>query len=107
MNGTDRRGFGQRIQQGVHLYRSRHDGVGYDEIGRLVAEAEGRDKPYGKSTVSEWIAERNEPRLRTFDALAAVLGGDAYWYAWGVGDPPENPLTTRLRLVPRKGEGPA
>lgn len=104
MNDEGKRGFGQRIQQGVHLYRSRHDGIGYDEIGRLVAEAEGRAKPYGKSTVSEWIAERNEPRLRTFDALASVLGGEPWWYAWGVGEPPVNPLATRMRLVQRGGQ---
>lgn len=100
MNEQGKRGHGQRIQQGVHIYRSQHDGATYDDIGRRVAEVEGRERPYGKSTVSGWISEQNEPRLSTFDALAVVLGGDPYWYAWGVGHPPENPLTTRLRLVP-------
>ena len=104
MDESGGRGIGKRIELAILLYRSRVDPrASQAEIARLVGEAEaGREKGYSGSTLTEWLQERNEPRLAAFDALAEVLGGDPWWYAWGVGSPPPNPMVEGLQLAPRR-----
>ena len=100
------RGIGKRLELAILLYRSRvGPKVNQAEIARLIGEAEeGRGRGYSGSTLTEWLQERNEPRLATLEAMAAVLGGDPWWYAWGVGNPPPNPMVEGLELVPRQGK---
>lgn len=106
MDNSGGRGIGKRIELAILLYRSRVDARATQAgIARLVGEAEaGRGKGYSGSTLTEWIQERNEPRLSAFEALAAVLGGDPWWYAWGVGNPPPNPMVDGLELMPRRSK---
>jgi transcriptional regulator with XRE-family HTH domain len=73
-------GYGQRIKQAIlDLSASRGAEVTYGEVGRAVAVAEGRPKPYSSSAVSEWIQERSEPTIRAFRAMEAVFGKGAAW----------------------------
>lgn len=79
------RGFGLRIKQAVldraaKLAREGNPGRPYSlaQFGRDVGQLE-RGKDYPSGTVGEWVAERNEPTISTFRAMAQVLGVDAAW----------------------------
>jgi hypothetical protein len=101
-------GYGRRIEQAILLYSSVHGRTSLDVWGKLVAEAEGRAKPYGKSTVVGWINEDSEPELSVFYAMAAVAGGDPSWYAFGNGEGPGNPAaetTTPAQRGAGRGKG--
>lgn len=67
------------------LERRLRRSIALDEMGRMVAEAEGRpDDPYAPSVVSRWLRGVSEPRQRaTWRALAQVLGVSAGWLAFG------------------------
>lgn len=67
-------GQGKRIEQLVFdLSAKLGRRITLAEFGELVGKAEsGRNRPYSKSGVSEWIQERNEPTLAAFVAMAVV-----------------------------------
>lgn len=75
----DRHGFGERIRQAVldHASQIRRQ-YSFAELGREVGTLE-RGKPYSSSAVGEWLAERNEPTLSTFKAIAKVTGKPVAW----------------------------
>lgn len=55
-----------------------------DEIGRRVAEEEGKDDPYSAPVVQRWIEGQAHPRtMATWRALAAVLNVRLGWLANG------------------------
>lgn len=79
------RGFGNRIKQAVlehaaKLAREGAPGRTYSlaQFGRDVGMLE-RGKEYPSGTVGDWVAERNEPTITTFRAMAQVLGRETGW----------------------------
>lgn len=99
------RGWGNRIAQAVLMYASTVGRrVGLEELGQLVAEAEGREQPYRNTTLSMWMGEKSEPPIRAFEAMAQVFGCDPWWLVWGVGRPPSNVMLERTVAVPRSSE---
>lgn len=74
-------GFGKRIKQAI-LDRASQIGRAYTgrELAHETGLAErGRGKPYAASMVTEWIAERSQPGLAAFHAMAKVTGKDVAW----------------------------
>lgn len=79
-------GHGRRIEQAIFDRQS--------ALGRRYTQSEfGRDvgmrlrgKPLGRSTLVDWIAERNQPSLEAFAAMEAVLErpGIRVYLAFGV-----------------------
>lgn len=69
-------GFGRRVRRAWHLWASRSDeAVTYADFGAALAKEEKRvEGPYSTSAISEWIAERSEPRISTFRAMATISG---------------------------------
>ncbi len=54
------------------------------EIGEAVARAAGLDEPVAPSVVRRWLIAQQEPRgLAVWRALAAALGVDPGWLAFG------------------------
>lgn len=98
---TDDAGWGERIERGILLYSAANGRTSLEAIGELVASFEGREKAYGRSTVQEWTKEKNEPSIRTFEALAQVFDCDPWWLVWGVGRSPDNPVAKHVKPVPR------
>lgn len=76
---TAPQGFGGRIRQAVLDHASRL-GRQYSlsEFGREVGQLE-RNREYTPSAVTEWLAERSEPSISTFRAMAKVTGKDVAW----------------------------
>ncbi len=72
-------GYGDRIRQAV-LDHAARIGRRYSnrEFAEDVARAEGR-KAYSASAVSEWTAERSQPSIETFKAMAKVTGKSVTW----------------------------
>ena len=98
-------GWGDRIAEAVlHYSAAVHRRVSLEEFGALLAHREGREKSYGKATVSAWIKEKNEPGLKTFDAMAALVRCDPWWIVWGVGQPPANVLLPETTKAVPRGE---
>lgn len=100
-NVTTASGWGQRLEQCLLLYQARHGRTSLERWGELIANAEGREKPYTKAAASMWIAEKSEPSLRTFEAIAYVVQCDPWWLAWGVGRPPSNVALDLFTPEPR------
>lgn len=82
-------------------YQAVHGRTSLAAVGELLARIEGREKPYHKVTVGDWLAERSEPSLDTFKAIAQLFGGTAAWYAFGEGVPPINHVAEASSLVPK------
>lgn len=81
-------GFGARIRRAWHLWASQNESqVTYADFGAALAREEGREEPYSTSAISEWIAERSEPKARTYRAMARLSGFRVEWLMEGT--PPE------------------
>lgn len=98
---ADRRGWGERIERAILLYAAANGRTSLERVGELVASFEGRDRPYRAPTVSEWISEKNEPTIATFEAMAQVFDCDPWWLVWEVGRAPANPVAKDVRPAPR------
>ncbi len=72
-------GFGDRIRQAILDHAARL-GRRYSnrEFADAVAKAEGR-KSYSAQAVTEWTAERSQPSIETFKAMAKVTGKSVTW----------------------------
>lgn len=76
-------GFGGRFTEAYFLAAASRKGkIGQDEVGRLVGEKLG-DEPITAATVSRWGSGKQEPDLRTIEAIADVLDCDPGWLAFG------------------------
>jgi hypothetical protein len=110
----DASGYGQRIRQALLDYqatvvRGRYSDAQFaHDVG--IAE---RGKPYGRSSVTDWVAERTEPSRTTWIAMELVLKqpGFAVYGSFGVWPQPSasyaRPLTDRqpdyLRVAEAQG----
>lgn len=62
------------------LERSLGHDVSWEELGRMVADAEdGRGEPYSASVVRRWFKALADPGPLTWRAIAAVTGYRAGW----------------------------
>lgn len=99
-------GWGKRIERAILTYAATHGRTTLARWGELIAEREGRASPYSKGTVGDWISEKNEPTLGTFDAMAGLVGADPWWFPWGSGRPPaDTKASTRKQSVTRPVRG--
>lgn len=91
-------GFGERIRRALLEHASQ---IGRRYSNREFAEDVGRaetGQPYSSSAVTEWIAERSEPGIATFKAMARILNKPvAYLMALDVpaAEPAEQPPDAR------------
>jgi hypothetical protein len=93
-------GWGARIQEAVlHLSAAQRRRIALEEFGVIVADAEGRESPYRRATVSNWANEVNEPTITTFETIAGLVGCDPWWLVWGVGRGPTNVLIDATKAV--------
>lgn len=84
-------GWGARIETCVlQIQALRRERLSLDAFGELVAKQMGRDQPFKKASVSQWISEVNEPTIATFDAIAALAQCEPSWIVWGRGKAPAN-----------------
>lgn len=88
-----RQGFGARIRQAI-LDRGSQTGLRY--TNRQLA----RDIGVSGSAITEWIAERSEPSIATFRAIAKATGKPAEWLMALDVEPAEAPRATKTGLKP-------
>lgn len=73
-----------------HLERQRGRAVSYAELGRLVAQHEGRKlngklQPYTSGNVNRWVHDMKEPGREAIGAFADVCGVRRGWLAFNEG----------------------
>lgn len=110
----DASGYGARIREALLRFQSDVLKRRYSdaEFGRDVGLIE-RDKPYGRASVADWIAERSEPARSTFLAMEAVLKrpGIAIWLSFNTwprltytaGAAPSDDRPDYLKVAERQG----
>lgn len=77
-------GFGNRVRRAWHRWASQSsEPVTYADFGAALALEEQRSEPYSTSAISEWIAERSEPKARTYRAMAKLSGFRSAWLSEG------------------------
>lgn len=79
-------GFGHRVRRAWYRWASQQsEAVKYEDFGVALARAElpSRAEPYVPTTISEWVAERSEPKARTYRAMAAITGFREGWLMSG------------------------
>lgn len=86
---VDSSGYGNRIREVIAgiahqvIASGRGRRYGNADFARDVGIVE-RGQPYSAQALSEWLAERSEPTLATFIAMARIAGHhDASWIAFG------------------------
>lgn len=84
-----RRGVAERIFTAFDEYNRgvpRSGRLTQADVGRLVAERLGREKPFPQAVVSSWMSEKDpsQPDNPTVRALAEVLNVDPMWLLFGV-----------------------
>lgn len=73
-----------RVRRAWHRWASQNsEVVTYEDFAAAIAAAEERGSPYSPSAVSEWIAERSEPKARTYRAMARITGFREAWLMSG------------------------
>jgi len=70
--------YGLRIKQAIRRLQAealhaRLDEPSFDQIGKWIAQVEGREKPYVSATISSWIQERTQPSYEALAAMAIVF----------------------------------
>jgi hypothetical protein len=82
----------------AHLQRG--EALSYADVGRLVAERRGLDKPLVGQTVSGWTRRDVATDSRENNlALAGVLAVDESWLVEGVGATPDAELWARWQAA--------
>jgi hypothetical protein len=74
--------FAERLRKAVRLFESEAGDLDQAELGRLVAQREGRKQPYRQPSVSLWF-KGSVPEVPALMALASVLGVRAGWLLFG------------------------
>lgn len=78
-------GWGRRLRAAKRAYDERHDtDLTLDQIGEMVARAEGRAKPYKHPSVRAWFKGQEPASLGLIAAIAVALEVDPRDLSFGV-----------------------